>query len=48
MLSMIEIALTTGFAIGCIIGLLIGVAIARTYHTRRLEAALRELREALQ
>ena len=44
---MLELALAIGITLGIIVGILIGVAAGKAYHTRRLETALRELREVL-
>lgn len=44
---MIELTLAIGIAIGTIIGMLCGVAVSKAYHTRRLERAVKELREAI-
>ena len=44
---MLELALAIGVALGIIVGIPIGVAAGKAYHHRRLEQALREVREAL-
>ena len=44
---MTELTLAIGISIGGIVGLLVGVAVSWTYHTRRLERALREILDAI-